>query len=113
MSEQWSEAVDQFRVGGPLGEQWVSLVGLSESSDGGATDGVSIGGCSGVPQVRFVFDRSTRLIEFAVDGLEQSGAGFWRGEATDDEESVTSQIVLFFDRECAEVIFHGYWADGS
>ncbi len=112
VSEQWSEAVDQFRVGGPLSEQWVSLVGLSESSDGGATDGVSIGGCSGVPQVGFVFDRSTRFIEFAVDGLEQLCAGFWRGEATDDEESVTSQIVLFFERECAEVIFHGYWANG-
>ena len=119
VSEQWSEAVDQFRIGGPLGEQWVSLVGLSESSDGGATDGVSIGGCPGVPQVRFVLDRSTRFtrftrfIEFAVDGLEQLGAGFWRGETTDDEESVTSQIVLFFERECARVVFHGYWADGG
>ena len=48
-----------------------------------------------------------------MDGLEQSGAGFWRGEATDDEESVTSQIVLFFERECAEVVFHVYWADGG
>ncbi len=111
VSEQWCEAVDQFRVGGPLGEHWVSLVGLPESSDGGATDDVSIGGCSGVPQVRFVLDRITRFIEFAVDGLEQSGAGFGRGEVMDDEESVTSQIVLFFERECAEVVFHGDWAD--
>ena len=94
----------------------MSLVGLSESSDGGTTDGVSIGGCPDVPQVRFVLDRSTRptrSIEFAVDGLEQSAAGFWRGEATDDEESVTSQIVLFFERECEEVVFHVYWADGG
>jgi hypothetical protein len=112
-TEQLCQAGQQLRVGGPTGEQGVSIAGLSQSSDGRPAVRLSTRGGPLVAQVRLVLDRTPRIAEFSLDHLEQPVARLWRGESIDDEESVASEGVLFFEREDAVGWGHGFRTEGG
>ena len=110
-AEEPGETPDQVAVGGPSGKQWLPVDCLLQSPDRLTTGVGTVGRSSGVAQVGFVFDRSSRFCEFPVNHLLQPRTGVLGSQAVDNDKSVAAEGLLFFERQLSSVGAHAFLAE--